>query len=268
MKKNIFFIIAILILLPSNVLAENITTNANNIPLHTDINNSQVVQLIPNSTILDKTSANGEWYQVNYNGNIGWINRSYTVEGLAAKQAEEAKKREEEAKKQTQSVSSNVTVMGNYTNYKQAGMSWSKIPYSYGTIGSSGCGPTSVAICASGFGIKLNPGQLVQKWTGAKLYASYTSNGKLLNMIGLKQTKVSGATLLKHLATGKPAIGRCRKGYYTSGGHYIAIVGIRDNNGVTQVYISNPGSRSKTGWTAYSVLNSRGVFEFYIVDKK
>ena len=158
--------------------------------------------------------------------------------------------------------------LGEATDYKQFGMSWSSIPYSVGNIGKSGCGPTSVAICASVFGIKLNPGELVQSWTGEKLYASYTSNGKLLNSIGLTQTKVSKSQAIAHLQEGKPLILRCTKGYYTSQGHYMAATAIRTVNGKTQVYISNPSSYYKTGWTDFDKLEPRGVFEMFAVDVK
>jgi len=269
-KLKVSICLFIFLLFQSSALAAvNVTTNTNNVPLCANKNDSRVILLIPNSTTLIKDSAEGEWYKVTYGENTGWIGRLYTIEGTAEIKAEKEKAEKEKAQTSTNSpVSSGTTVLGNYKNYKQSGQSWSKIPYSHGNIGNSGCGPTSVAICASGFGINLNPGQLVKKWTGRKLYASSTSNGKLLNMIGLKQTKASGSKLLQHLTSGKPALARCKKGYYTSKGHYMAVIGIRNKNGTTQVYISNPGSKSKTGWTNYSLLAERGVFEYYLVSKK
>jgi len=105
-KKLLFTILSSVLLLPSVALAETVTTNTNNVPLQINQNNSQVILLIPNSTSLEKTSQSGEWYKVTYQEKSGWINRSYTSQGLSEKQAEEAKKQQELAQSQSSSSSS------------------------------------------------------------------------------------------------------------------------------------------------------------------
>ena len=52
-------------------------------------------------------------------------------------------------------------------------------------------------------------------------------------------------------------------GYYTSGGHYMALLGCKGN----QVYLSNPGSSWKTGWVSINDLLSRNVDWYAVVSQ-
>lgn len=79
MKK--IFLLMCLCMLPAVSLAETVTVNSANVPFQPMKNNSKVKLIVPNDTKLEKISSDGEWYCVKYNGESGWINRAYTVEG-------------------------------------------------------------------------------------------------------------------------------------------------------------------------------------------
>lgn len=109
-KYKLYIAFFSLVFLPVNALAATVTTNVNNVPLQVQRNNSQVIDLIPNATTITKNSSNGEWYEVTYGEKSGWINRVYTREGLAEKQAEQA------AAQSSSSSSSNTGYNGNVSS--------------------------------------------------------------------------------------------------------------------------------------------------------
>lgn len=141
-----------------------------------------------------------------------------------------------------------------YKEYKQSKGSYSGDKYSGGTIASSGCGPTSVAIVASGYGSSYNPGQLIKaaksKYGVSNFSASPEATGKMLKTAGLKYKSTFSLTksqLKKHLKSGKPAVLSVNSscgGMFTNNTHYIAILAIKGND----VYVSNPNPKKKTGW--------------------
>lgn len=142
-----------------------------------------------------------------------------------------------------------------YKEFKQSQGSYASVPYSGGTISSSGCGPTSVAIVASGYGKNYTPGTLVEdakkKYNVSNFTASPNATAKMLNTAGLSYTSTYSLTkenLKNHLKTGKPAVlsvdNSCG-GMFTSATHYIAILDI-DENG-KKVYVANPSNKA-SGW--------------------
>jgi len=117
MKKNKLYIAFFsLLFLPVNALAATVTTNVNNVPLQVQRNNSQVIALIPNATTITKKSSNGEWYEVTYGEKSGWINRGYTREGLAEKQAEQAAAQSSSSSSSGNSGSSNSSSSSSSSN--------------------------------------------------------------------------------------------------------------------------------------------------------
>ena len=223
---------------------DTITINVSNTPIQKAVDDTEVIGKAPLGTELKLLDKNGLFYKVEYNNTMGWILKTYTKEGV-------------------------VDNVGNYTSYKQIGQTWSSIPYSKGTISSSGCGPTSAAICISGLGDPTNPGELVKKYTSVhgNLIASTYANRCLLNNIGYNLSadiKAQGA--LRSLTEGYPIICHAGKGDYTSYGHFMALIGVRGN----EVYLSDPYSYSsaRNGWIDINTLMSKGVDAFYRVSRK
>lgn len=153
-----------------------------------------------------------------------------------------------------------LTVVGNrnYKNYKQYLGSYASQSYWGGTVSSDGCGPTSVAIIASGYGIDKTPGDICSIITSS--YGNYTNSVNLssaLNDIGLSNSRETASdygadTAIEHiknnLQNGNPVLAGVSgaTGKYSSGSHWIAVLSI-DSDGDT-ITVSNPG-RSETPQT-------------------
>ena len=141
-------------------------------------------------------------------------------------------------------------------DYKQYDSRWKKIKYtitgsSSQTIGSSGCGPTSMAdIMACWVDKKITPVEMCQyslkkgfrtrnSGTAWGFYKSI-ANAYPQGFSKFTQTK-SLATLKAALAQGAFAVASMGPGYWTSGGHFICVYKM-DN---TYVYAKDPASSSR-----------------------
>ena len=143
---------------------------------------------------------------------------------------------------------------------------------SWGSIKDKGCMPTSIAIISTGFGIKDKDGKLYTPVTFVEQVhnsgSSYANAKNAMAKIGLSLgpqtwTKDNASKMIAHLNSGQPLLIHARTGYYTGGGHYMTILDVRGN----EVYLSNPGSRTKTGWVNINTLISRNVDWFAAVSK-
>lgn len=147
----------------------------------------------------------------------------------------------------------------NKTRYAQADSRWGKLPYRSGMYQMHNCGCGCVAVthvCK----------QSQKYWDNTpkkfhKYMRQFAENGhgtlwsgipKSLNHFGMKNVSQvkSDAALLRALNKGKKAVvlmnahrGKDGK-VWTSGGHFIAIVGINGN----KVYVLDSGQRNRTGW--------------------
>lgn len=130
-----------------------------------------------------------------------------------------------------------------YVEYLQYAGPWAYNSFCGGTMKNSGCSITSVAIILSGFGIDVNPEDLRRR------YPNSTNLESLIESYGLKcEVKTASTTsaneILEHLKTGNPVIINAG-GYWTnSTGHYFPVIEHLSGN---KVYVSNPGSSTKTG---------------------
>lgn len=141
-------------------------------------------------------------------------------------------------------------------DYKQYDSRWKKIKYtitgsSKQTIGSSGCGPTSMAdIMATWVDKKITPVEMCQyalkkgyrtknSGTAWGFYKSI-ANAYPQGFSKFTQTK-SLATLKAALAQGAFAVASMGPGYWTSGGHFICVYKM-DN---TYVYAKDPASSTR-----------------------
>lgn len=148
--------------------------------------------------------------------------------------------------------------------FNQADSRWKDTPYGKtGTIGGSGCGPTSLAIVVSTLTDKtINPVEM-SKWSyengyyceGVGSYHSLIPNGA--KYFGLK---VEGARIdqvdkiVQALSNGKLVIVIMAKGHFTSSGHFIVLRGITDEG---KILVADPISvrRSKIEWDLEIILN-------------
>ncbi len=140
-----------------------------------------------------------------------------------------------------------------YKCYKQSGCNkYSNIPYSAGNIGTSGCGPSSVAILASGL---VDP-NITPEDTAVAMYER--NNGGPTNYDRLKvemdsrgmSSEViwgpSAEDIQTNLKNGKVMLVSVDGNtIFTSGSHLMAIVDINTDG---QVYICNPSRSTEDGW--------------------
>lgn len=162
----------------------------------------------------------------------------------------------------------------NYQLYRQNDKRWGKLPYPNSskkyTIGSSGCGPTSIAMLASAINPSITPKESAD-WLSRNGYAvkgtSWSGIIKGLEHFGYKNIKqYSSKAIYKQKGTdaekqwrkdmqagGKIAIlnmgdSTGHKPLWTTGGHYITVLDARMNNGVEEYYVQDPGGRHNDGW--------------------
>jgi hypothetical protein len=148
--------------------------------------------------------------------------------------------------------------------YNQADTRWKDISYGQtGTIGRSGCGPTSLSIVVSSLtDKKVDPVQM-SKWAyengyyceGVGSYHTLIPDGA--KYFGLK---VEGCTvnepqkIVDALADGKLIIAIMSKGHFTNGGHFIVLRGVTSDK---KILVADPVSqkRSEEKWDLSIILN-------------
>ena len=139
-----------------------------------------------------------------------------------------------------------------FNEFKQSRGSYKGQLYSEGTISSSGCGPTSVAIVLSGYGQNVDPGDIAKAMGGAHNGGTNGSNlASALRKYGLGARQVSrpsASQIRTQLQSGKEivvSVGSSPDSKFTGSGHIMAILDINSND---EVYISNPNPRTYNGW--------------------
>jgi len=133
----------------------------------------------------------------------------------------------------------------------QTDKSWSNRPYGTSTIGIAGCGPTSLAMVASGLtGKNLNP-YTVATWSARQGYyiKGAGSSWELMTKgganYGLKVRQLSKRNpqaIANELSKGNPIIVSMGKGNFTSSGHFIVLRGIKNG----KVIVSDPNSKQRS----------------------
>ena len=142
-----------------------------------------------------------------------------------------------------------------YTEYKQNAKVWANKSYNGGTIEGRGCGITSVAVIASGYGKSVTPPSLVSytNRTIGGMKTALSGQGIQSTAVTCKNKQQTKNDIITHLKTGKPILVLIEGKPFSSGGHFMPVLGI---NSVNQVYVSNvyKSSNLKTGWTDIDVL--------------
>lgn len=134
--------------------------------------------------------------------------------------------------------------------FKQGGgQPWSSMSYGNGTIASSGCAPTSLAMVITYLtGNTVTPANVVS-WTGNRYYVSGQGSswgifqacashwGLACNNLGKSTQKMLAA-----LSQGKPVIASVGPGTFTKGGHLIVLRGITYDG---KILVNDPSDNNK-----------------------
>lgn len=138
-----------------------------------------------------------------------------------------------------------------YKNYKQGQGSYAQNPYWDGTIRTSGCGPTSLAILASGLtNLNYSPGTIAAEMNSTYGETSHATLQAEMNSLGMSAQVIknpSASTIQDNLRNGKVMLVSVnRNTIFTTRSHIMALVDI-DSSG--RVYVCNPGdSTGRNGW--------------------
>ena len=145
-----------------------------------------------------------------------------------------------------------------YKMYRQFEGSYANNAYWGGTIHHEGCGPTAVAILASGLtGYNYSPGDIATQMGGENGKTSYETLKTEMDSLGMTSEVIhnpSAQTIQDNLRNGKVMLVSVNSNtMFTDNSHIMAIVDINTDG---QVYICNPGSSSLFGWYDMSDIMS------------
>lgn len=137
-----------------------------------------------------------------------------------------------------------------YKHFKQGEGSYAGNAYWEGTIADNGCGPSSIAILASGLlGDGYTPGTVAAEMNNAYGFTSYDTLKKEMDSLGMLGEVIqspSADTIQDALRNGKVMLVSVNQNtVFTSISHLMALVDINEQG---QVYICNPANRTQQGW--------------------
>ena len=160
-------------------------------------------------------------------------------------------------------------IINNFPYYNQGDPNWGKKGYGPGTIASSGCGPTSMAMVMKSYGTNVTPVDTVQYSLdhGFRTKNQGTSWGYFANIAksnGLTAEQYDGGqkgieVTKAKLASNIPVIGSMRPGDFTKGGHFVVFSGI-DQDGTIRVNDPSSRERSVKKWDAQRALSQAKQF--------
>lgn len=160
-------------------------------------------------------------------------------------------KSEAESKEDAQ-IDTSVVYKNNFPFYLQGDARWATKMYSSvgdtsQTMKSSACGPTSAAMILRSYGIPADPPG-VADWSLAHGHRT-PNNGTawslfnaLGNEYGLDVKTIPANKIVETLASGVPILASMSKGHFTTGGHFIDLVGTVDG----KVLVNDPASTKRT----------------------
>ena len=160
-------------------------------------------------------------------------------------------------------------IINNFPYYNQGDPNWGKKGYGPGTIASSGCGPTSMAMVMKSYGTNVTPVDTVQYSLdhGFRTKNQGTAWGYFANIAranGLTAEQYDGGqkgieVTKAKLASNIPVIGSMRPGDFTKGGHFVVFSGI-DQDGTIRVNDPSSRERSTKKWDAQHALSQAKQF--------
>ena len=160
-------------------------------------------------------------------------------------------------------------IIGNASQwlYKQGDERWGMSSYGCNTtIKRAGCGCTSAAMVLRKYGAQVTPKEICDysRANGHRICNAGTSTSlfkPVAEKFGLKMSVVDWETGKQLLAQGKPLIKNFGGLPFSSGGHYVVLVGIQGKT----VYVNDPGPRNTKTVTEWDVLNKKRSGGFYYI---
>lgn len=137
---------------------------------------------------------------------------------------------------------------------QSGGQPWSNVPFGGGTIATSGCSVTSLAMVLSYLKSDVDsdgwiyPSDIVVAIAGkyGNYNHFYTKDGQAWEIFpavaaiyGVSCKQISTASIIRELEAGRPVIMSCKPGEFTSKGHFIVLSGLTDDGYVT---VNDPNS--------------------------
>lgn len=174
--------------------------------------------------------------------------------------------------------------------FLQGDSRWGGVPYSYsnnprhGTISSSACGPTSVAMIITGLGgynksIDLNGDGIIDPYEatmyslkkGHRIYGQGTAWGYFADIGRTSGLNVSQKStreykdVIEALKSGNPVVASMKPGVFTKGGHFIVLTGINEDG---KIIVNDPNSThlSNIAWDFYNPILSQSK-QFWVFSK-
>ena len=163
------------------------------------------------------------------------------------------------------------TTENNFPYYNQSDPKWGNVNYGTGTISSSGCGPTSMAMMLKSFGTNVTPVETAD-WSlrnGFRVpnqgtsWSYFPAVSKAYGINGTDLGKNINA-VSDSLRNGKAVIASMKPYTFTKGGHFIVLSGV-DPSGMIKVNDPASKERSQKVWPL-SVFNDEGK-NFWSFDK-
>jgi hypothetical protein len=134
-------------------------------------------------------------------------------------------------------------------NLYQIDSAWGARPYGNMNISSAACGPSSLSIAISYItGSLVTPEEVVNKFGGANSPHFIRGVGSSFSIFSAAQSDYdvvvknigTMSNAVKALNEGKPVITSMTPGYFTRGGHFIALTGINKDG---RIYVNDPASQ-------------------------
>ena len=146
--------------------------------------------------------------------------------------------------------------------YNQMDERYANEPYGTDHVGSSGCGPTAMAIVVSSLtNDTVDPAEMAE-WAYKNGYwckGSGSYHALIPGAAAAWNLPVSGCSasepqrILDALAEGKLVVAIMSKGHFTKSGHFIVLRGVQDG----KIMVADPGSHARTGqvWDLSIIVN-------------
>lgn len=146
--------------------------------------------------------------------------------------------------------------------YNQMDERYAGKPYGTDHVGSSGCGPTAMAIVVSSLSNDMVDPAEMAEWAYKNGYwckGSGSYHALIPGAAAAWNLPVSGCSasepqrILDALADGKLVVAIMSKGHFTKSGHFIVLRGVQDG----KIMVADPGSRTRSGqlWDLSIILN-------------
>lgn len=240
------------------------TVPINTTDMNTTISNSQAQDTTDSPNIFDAISKFFVGLFDYTDKNTGETKNLLNIFGIGPGSSSSSSSSSSGTNGQAQATGVNGAMANGFPYFDQADPAWKDKPYGSGTMASSSCGPTSMAMILKSYGIDMDPVKAAEfsVKNGFRTANSGTSWGffdKIGNNYGIStaQSETSADNIVNNLRKGYPIITSMKKGDFTNGGHFIVLSGL-DNNG--NVLVNDPSGikgkeRSARPWEASNIAS-------------